>query len=58
MTAMPMTRLAPTLGRNPRIDTAAHSAAVAATTAMTTDRTTSTGSYANAPPIRMLAIPM
>lgn len=48
---------APTLGRNPRIDTAAHSAAVAATTAMTTDRATSTGSYSNAPPIRMLAMP-
>jgi hypothetical protein len=44
LTAMPMTMAATSVGQMPRSRSAAHSAAVAATTAITTDRPNSQGS--------------
>lgn len=46
------------LALKPRTDTAAQSAAVAVTIAMTAERATRTVSYWKAPRIRMLAMPM
>lgn len=57
LTATAMTTLAPRLGRKPWMDTAAHSAAVEATTAMTTERDTVTVSYSNCPSSRIPAMP-
>ncbi len=57
VTATPMTRDAPRDGRNPLTETAAHSAAVAATTAIRMERATATGLYSSRPFIRMPAMP-
>lgn len=52
-----MTTLAPRLGRKPWTETAAHSAVVAATTAMTTESETVSVSYSNTPPKFIPAMP-
>jgi hypothetical protein len=52
-----MTRLAPTLQRNPRTCPAAHRAVMAATTAMTTEAETVSVLYSSFPFMRMPAMP-
>jgi hypothetical protein len=58
LTATPMTMAAPRVGQTPRSRSAAHSAAVAATTAISTDTPNSPGLYAIRPGIRIAAMPM
>jgi hypothetical protein len=58
LTAMPMTMAAASVGHTPRSRSAAHSAAVAATTAISTDTANSPASYVIRPGIRIAAMPM